>query len=688
MCFSATTRFKWVRWSLLLASALVISSHTPAQATIINVPDDQATIQAGIDAANTGDTVLVAPGYYLENISFRGKEIFVSSHFLLNRDPAFIFNTTIDGSSWTDSDSASTVRMFCLTTATPVFQGFTVTGGQGTVMRDPTEGGDNRNGGGIATRLGAPVIRFNYIHHNPHDPALSVAGGGIYMQLGDPVVENNIIVYNQARTGCGIAIRLATAVAHNNIIAFNSGGTMFGGGGIYSYQGRLDGYNNTVAFNNSQQPGGGLRVAAAVINLRNSIVWGNVAYPDPQTHIDPLYGGTITLQYSDVQGGYPGTGNISADPLFAGSWFFTGAGSPCIDAGDPDAAVNDLARPSGPTAARWPSRGGLRNDMGACGGPVCFPFEMAAISTGNTFGWAPLEVSFEGESYFEADSWSWAFGDGESGSGQAVVHTYDPGAYDVTLSITHDGGETYVHTQQDLVYALADTMWVADIESVPSTPAVPVEIIVHANNAVPLDDILMPFAYSGDLELIYDGFTTVGCRAVDAESQVEQFHDATAQIGLIELMGNPGLAPGTGPILKLLFHTVSPENGQVATIYLNSDLNPYTSQFRAGGVFYQPVTFDGTVRTVTGCCSVRVGNANGEGEYPDEVTLADIMLLVDVKFLSSDCSKLACLAEADVNQDGGAEPNCNDHVTLADIMYLVDYLFITGPSAGTLPECL
>ena len=88
------------------------------------------------------------------------------------------------------------------------------------------------------------------------------------------------------------------------------------------------------------------------------------------------------------------------------------------------------------------------------------------------------------------------------------------------------------------------------------------------------------------------------------------------------------------------------------------------------------------------CCSVRVGDANGEGDFPDEVSLGDIMLLVDVKFVSGDCNKLTCLLEADVNQDGGANPNCSDHVTLGDIMVLVDFLYISGPGNATLNSCL
>jgi hypothetical protein len=96
---------------------------------------------------------------------------------------------------------------------------------------------------------------------------------------------------------------------------------------------------------------------------------------------------------------------------------------------------------------------------------------------------------------------------------------------------------------------------------------------------------------------------------------------------------------------------------------------------------------DGTGDACEGCCRVRVGDVNGEGEYPDEVTLGDIMLLVDVKFVSGDCSVLPCLTEADVNQDGGVAPTCDDHVTLGDIMMLVDYLFITGPGIATLNDC-
>jgi len=65
----------------------------------------------------------------------------------------------------------------------------------------------------------------------------------------------------------------------------------------------------------------------------NTITWNN--NPD---EIRDIAGATTTVNYSDVQGGWPGPGanNIDADPLFVdpdNGDYRLQAGSPCIDAG-------------------------------------------------------------------------------------------------------------------------------------------------------------------------------------------------------------------------------------------------------------------------------------------------------------------------------------------------------------------
>jgi hypothetical protein len=83
------------------------------------------------------------------------------------------------------------------------------------------------------------------------------------------------------------------------------------------------------------------------------------------------YWGEPQFSYSLVQEGMPGVGNVVADPLFdidEGVPYLS-SDSPCIDAGDPATAYNDIEDPGNPGFALWPSQGALRNDIGYTGGP-------------------------------------------------------------------------------------------------------------------------------------------------------------------------------------------------------------------------------------------------------------------------------------------------------------------------------
>ena len=112
---------------------IYVLSTIPLFSTTINIPGDYNTIQEGINASQDGDSVLVDDGVYFENINFRGKNIVVSSRFTINGDYSHILNTIIDGSMYTIIDSSSCVIFVSGEDSTAVIQGFTLTGGKGTV---------------------------------------------------------------------------------------------------------------------------------------------------------------------------------------------------------------------------------------------------------------------------------------------------------------------------------------------------------------------------------------------------------------------------------------------------------------------------------------------------------------------------------------------------------------------------
>ncbi len=115
---------------LFIVLALVITSLN-VHSEIKNVPSQYTTIQAAINAAVNGDTVLVAPGTYFENINFRGKNIVVTSTYFQSGNPQVISSTIINGSTPSHLDTASCVIIANHEDSTAVLQGFTITGGKG-----------------------------------------------------------------------------------------------------------------------------------------------------------------------------------------------------------------------------------------------------------------------------------------------------------------------------------------------------------------------------------------------------------------------------------------------------------------------------------------------------------------------------------------------------------------------------
>ncbi len=180
---------------LTLLLTLLIPALTFSQ--IINIPDDYPTIQQGIDAASTCDTVLVDTGTYVENINFNGKNITVASLFLITHDTSYISQTVIDGGN---GNNSSVVAFYNGEDSTALLCGFVLQNGEGTWVGDyPSV----RNlGGGIYCFESNPTFQNLIITNNESYDA----GGGIYFELSQSTLQNVTIKNNSSQFGGGVNI--------------------------------------------------------------------------------------------------------------------------------------------------------------------------------------------------------------------------------------------------------------------------------------------------------------------------------------------------------------------------------------------------------------------------------------------------------------------------------------------------
>ncbi len=251
-------------------------------------------------------------------------------------------------------------------------------------------------GGGLYLTSTNATLRRCVVSANVAGPLLSGndhRGGGLFISGGTVLVEDTLLRANSSAGGAGAYVKLGSGTFERcrfeENFATNAGILDAYGAGLLAHAPTLA--RRCVFWRNvsdSQGPGGsagggafGVQLQHCVLvgnellglvlpfagsaahdcTLENSVAWSN------STSTGSILGGTSTAAWSDIQGGFPGAGNIAVDPLYwnesTGDFRLHG-NSPCINAGNPSSPLD----PDGSIA----DMGAFAFEAGYAGGPIVY----------------------------------------------------------------------------------------------------------------------------------------------------------------------------------------------------------------------------------------------------------------------------------------------------------------------------
>ena len=311
---------------VVCVAVAILTVAVPVGAVERAVPTpNYPTIQSAIDACADGDEVVIAPGRYRgdgnRDLDFAGRAITVRG-----TDPNdwTVVSATVIDCDGTEDDPHRGFYFHTGEDPNAVVAGLTITRGYA------ARGGGIHCDGGVG-----PTITNCAIVRN----ACENWGGGIYLVDSSAVVINCLIRRNGVYTttsfggGGGICMFGDGASTVSNCVVTDNFTVAYGptAAAILCGCDRATIANCTICSNRSEN------LLAGVVDCSspNTVLTNCIVWDDPAATPLGTIGDSPTVTYSNIQGGWPGEGNIDADPCFSpleGDYHLM-PGSPCIDTG-------------------------------------------------------------------------------------------------------------------------------------------------------------------------------------------------------------------------------------------------------------------------------------------------------------------------------------------------------------------